>query len=72
MNLRYERSQPLLSTTPTIRQRAISVATQLMTELNKGGHYRIPNAYFLTDVQRQEYAQKYGGEAMSSREYQAQ
>jgi hypothetical protein len=30
------------------------------------------NAYFLTDVQRQEYAKKYGGEAMSSREYQAQ
>jgi hypothetical protein len=29
-------------------------------------------AYYLSDAQRQEYAKKHGGEAMSSREYQAQ
>jgi hypothetical protein len=50
MSLRYERSQPLLSTAPTIRQRAISVATQLMTELNKGGHYRIPVAKYACEI----------------------
>jgi hypothetical protein len=50
MNLRYERSQPLLSTTPTIRQSAISAATQLITELNKGGQYRLPVAKYACKI----------------------
>jgi hypothetical protein len=50
MSLRYERSQPLLSTAPTIRQRAISVTTQLMTELNKGGHYSVPVAKYACQI----------------------
>jgi hypothetical protein len=50
MNLRYKRSQPLLSTEPTIRQRAVSAATQLITELNKGGHYRIPVAKYACEI----------------------
>ncbi|WP_019501360.1 hypothetical protein [Pseudanabaena sp. PCC 6802] len=35
-----------------------------------GEKYR--NAYFATDAQRQDHAQKYGGEAMTQAEYQAQ
>ncbi len=50
MSLRYERSQPLLSTAPTIRQRAISVATQLLTELNKGGQYCVPVAKYACEL----------------------
>ncbi len=44
------RTKPLLRTEPTTRQRAISVATQLMTELNKGGHYRIPVAKYACEI----------------------
>ncbi|WP_019502227.1 hypothetical protein [Pseudanabaena sp. PCC 6802] len=35
-----------------------------------GEKYR--NAYFATDAQRQDYAQKHGGEVMTQQEYQAQ
>jgi hypothetical protein len=50
MNLRYQRSQPLLPLDPTLRQRAISVATRLMTEFTKGGKYRIPVAKYSQEV----------------------
>lgn len=50
MNLRYQRSQPLLSTEPTTRQRAISVATHLPLELNKGERYRIPVAKYACEI----------------------
>jgi hypothetical protein len=50
MSLRYERSQPLLSTEPTTRQRAVSVATQLATEMNKGERYRIPVGKYACEI----------------------
>jgi hypothetical protein len=39
-------------------------------DCEEGKKYR--TAYYLSDAQRQEYAKKHGGEAMSSRDYQAQ
>jgi hypothetical protein len=50
MNLRYQRSQPLLPLDPTLRQRAISVATRLMTEFTKGGKYRVPVAKYAQEI----------------------
>jgi tRNA A37 threonylcarbamoyladenosine synthetase subunit TsaC/SUA5/YrdC len=50
MNLRYQRSQPLLPLDPTLKQRAISVATRLMTEFTKGGKYRVPVAKYAQEI----------------------
>jgi hypothetical protein len=49
-HLRYQRSQPLLPLDPTLRQRAISVATRLMTEFTKGGKYRVPAAKYAQEI----------------------
>jgi hypothetical protein len=42
--------KPLLPLDPTLRQRAISVATRLMTEFTKGGKYRIPVAKYAQEI----------------------
>jgi hypothetical protein len=44
------RLKPLLPLDPTLRQRAIGVATRLMTEFTKGGKYRIPVAKYAQEV----------------------
>ncbi len=44
------RLKPLLPIDPTLRQRAIGVATRLMTEFTKGGKYRIPVAKYAQEV----------------------
>jgi hypothetical protein len=42
--------KPLLPLDPTLRQRAISAATRLMTEFTKGGKYHIPVAKYAQEV----------------------
>jgi hypothetical protein len=42
--------KPLLPLDPTLRQRAISVTTRLMTEFTKGGKYHIPVAKYAQEV----------------------
>jgi hypothetical protein len=44
------RLKPLLPVDPTLRQRAIGVATRLMTEFTKGGKYRIPVAKYAQEI----------------------
>jgi hypothetical protein len=44
------RTKPLLQIEATTRRRAIGVSTQLMTELAKGGHYRIPVAKYASEI----------------------
>jgi hypothetical protein len=44
------RVKPLLPLEPTLRQRAISAATRLLTEFTKGGKYRIPVAKYAQAV----------------------
>jgi hypothetical protein len=44
------RAKPLLPLDRTLRQRAIGVATRLMTEFTKGGKYRIPVAKYAQEV----------------------
>ncbi len=44
------RIKPLLPLNPTLRQRAIGVATRLMTELMKGGQYRVPVAKYAYEI----------------------
>jgi hypothetical protein len=43
-------AKPLLPLDPTLRQRAIGVATRLMTEFTKGGKYHIPVAKYAQEV----------------------
>jgi hypothetical protein len=43
-------AKPLLPLDPTLRQRAISAATRLLTEFTKGGKYRIPVAKYAQEV----------------------
>jgi hypothetical protein len=44
------RAKPLLPVDPKLRQKAIGVATRLMTEFTKGGKYRVPVAKYAQEV----------------------
>jgi hypothetical protein len=44
------RTKPLLPLDPTLRQRAISAATRLMTEFTKGGKYCVPVGKYAQEV----------------------
>jgi hypothetical protein len=44
------RLKPLLPLAPTLRQRAISAATRLMTEFTKGGQYCVPVGKYALEV----------------------
>jgi hypothetical protein len=44
------RTRPLLPINPTLRQRAISAATRLMTEFTKGGQYCVPVGKYALEV----------------------